>query len=643
MKKVTSTLSALFLCLYVTAQVGALNTGFNTTGIVTSSLNATDDYGTAVATYSDGRVLVVAFNTNQWFTLLRYMPDGTLDPSFGTGGMVMVRNSDDDASAWAVKILSDNSILAAGYAWNDANSGYDMALVKLDEDGDPVTSFGPQGNGWVLTAAAAGTARDEARSIAVQSDGKIVLAGYFNNGGNRDFVVARYSSNGILETGPGGFGGGTGLVTTHINGHDEAYSVAIQPADQKIVVGGISNVGPFNTNIAVVRYNTDGSLDADPGNFGTGGIVDLDLGNNGTGSGDEAYKLLLQPDGKIVLAGMSKAVSATNFDVATVRLTTTGALDPAFNATGAIANRAGSFTAAGIALFNYGPTNTDEGARAIALQSNGDILIGGDADAGASSFSWLLLRYNSDGTLDDTFDGTSNGNGRLNYDITGVRDYGQDIALYNDRIYFTGKANVTVNMNFALIAIQNDGTPLPLVLSQFYAQKQTSKVVLQWQTASEEGVKQFVIERSNDGKTFKAIGTVAATGNSTITRKYSFADNSPFISASNYYRLLMQDADGNFKYSKTLIIKFDGQLSTEMKVYPSIVKDILQVQLPDGMNGNIGIQIIDMNGRVIRRNNIAGDGSALNTTMDVSTLVKGVYIIRASAGNTTSTSRFTKQ
>jgi uncharacterized delta-60 repeat protein len=641
MKKVTSTLSTLFLCLYVSAQVGVLDGGFNTTGTVINALNAADDYGQAVGTYSDGRVVVAAYNTDKWFTLLRYMPDGTLDASFGTAGQVKIRNSNDDAIAYAITVLSDNSLLAAGYAWNPANSTFDMALVKLDEDGDPILTFGPQGNGWILTPV--GTARDEARSIAVQNDGKIVLAGFINNGTDNDFAVVRYSSNGILETGVGAFGGGTGKVTTHINGDDEAYSVAIQSADQKIVVGGISNGSATNSNIGVVRYNTDGSLDAAPGNFGTGGIVDLDLGNNGVGSTDEVYDLALQADGKIVMAGMSKGVSFTNYDFATIRLTTTGALDPAFNATGAIVNRAGAFTAAGIAIFNYGPSNTDEGSRTIALQNNGDILVGGDADGGNPSFAFLLLRYNSDGTLDDTFDGNSNRNGIITYDISGARDYGYDLALIGNRIYFTGSTGNNGTKDVALIAIQNDGTPLPLVLSQFYAQKQTSKVVLQWQTSSEEGVKQFVIQRSNDGKGFKAIGTVAAAGNSATTQKYSFADQSPFMSTNNYYRLLMQDADGNFKYSKTLIIKFDGQLSTEMKVYPSVVKDILQVQIPDGMNGNIGIQIIDMNGRVIKRSNLASDGHALNTTMDVSTLVKGVYVIKATTGNTSVTSRFTKQ
>ncbi len=633
MKQIISTLTTLLLCLGATAQMATLDGGFNTHGHVTHSLHGGDDHGDAIAAHSDGRVIVAAYNTDKWFTLLRYMQDGTLDHSFGTGGIAKVRNSNDDAIAFAIKILSDNTILVAGYAWNPANSSYDMALVKLDESGAPITTFGPQGNGWVLTAI--GSASDEAHSLAVQADGKIVLAGVGNMGATgNDFAVVRYSSNGILETGVGAFGGGTGKVVTPINGIDNALGVAIQPADQKIVVSGTSNDNTNTSNFAVVRYNTDGSLD---GGFAAGGIADIDIANDGAGTKDVGNVLAIQPDGKIVMTGMSKPLGTSNFDVTTIRLTTGGVLDASFNPTGAIVGRAGSFSTPGIAIFNHGPSNTDEGTRTIALQSDGKIIVGGDTD-GTPTFSFLLIRYNSDGTPDGSFDH----DGVATYDITNTRDYGNAIALSNNRIYFTGTTGASGVKNVLLIAIQNAAAPLPLVLSQFYAQKQTSKMVLQWQTTSEEDVKQFVIERSNDGKTYKAIGTVAAAGNSITKKNYSYVDGSPFMNTNNYYRLLIQDIDGNYKYSKILIIKFDGQLTTNMQLFPSYVKDVLQVQLPNGLNGNVNLMVIDMNGRIVKRSNLASDGSALSTTLDVSSLVSGVYVLKAQAGNTAVISRFTK-
>ena len=626
MKKLTSTLTLAIICLYASAQVGALDPLFNSTGTPGYSINSTgagvEDKATSISLHSDGRIVVATYITEEFFTVARYLSTGVLDPAFGTGGIVSLRRiGGDNAASFAVKVLPDNTILVAGF---DFPSSKDFAILKLLENGNPDVGFGTLGTGWVLTDFTGGN--DEAHAMAVNTaDGSIVLAGYSTNSGTKDFAVAKYTSAGVLDP---SFGGGK--VSTNILGNDEAESISIQ-ADGKIVIGGTSDENG-DPNFTVVRYLTDGTLD---GGFGSGGIATFDLANGGVAASiDEGQDLAVQPDGKILLTGLSKANGANNHDVGVIRLTSGGLLDGAFNATGTT----GTTATPGIITFNHGPTNSDEGSYAISLQSNGKILLAGDTDGTGSTFAMMLLRFNSNGTFDTNFDG----DGVATYDIPSTpNDFGYAMILNGNRIYLAGTTGSPKDL--ILAAIQNDGAPLPLVLSSFYAQKQTSKVVLQWQTSSEEGVKQFVIERSNDGKTYKAIGQVAATGNSTLTKNYSFADQSPFMSANNYYRLLMQDIDGNYKYSKTLIIKYNGQLSTNMQVFPSPVKDLLQVQLPDGMKGTVGLQIIDLNGRIVRRNNLASDGNALNTTLDVSTLIKGVYILQAQAGSTTQISRFTKQ
>jgi len=625
MKKLTSTLTLAIICLYASAQVGALDPAFNSTGTPGYSINSTgtltEDKASSISVHSDGRIVVATYITEERFTVARYLNTGVLDPAFGTGGIVSLRrNGGDNAASFAVKVLPDNTILVAGF---DFPSSKDFAILKLLENGNPDVSFGTLGTGWVLTDFTGGN--DEAHAMAVSNvDGSIVLAGYSTNSGTKDFAVAKYTSAGIPD---GSFGGGK--VSINILGNDEVEGVSIQ-GDGKIVIGGTSDEDG-DPNFTVVRYNTNGTLD---GGFGSGGIATFDLANGGVAASIEsAQELVVQPDGKILLTGISKANGASNNDVGIIRLTSGGVLDITFNATGTT----GTTATPGIITFNHGPTNSDEGSYAISLQSDGKILLAGDTDGTGSTFAIMLLRLNTNGTFDTNFDG----DGVATYDVSTTGDFGYAMVLYTNHIYVAGTSGSPKDL--ILAAIQNDGAPLPLVLSSFYAQKQTSKVVLQWQTSSEEGVKQFVIERSNDGKTYKAIGQVAATGNSTRTKNYSFADQSPFMSANNYYRLLMQDIDGNYKYSKILIIKYDGQLSTNMQVFPSPVKDLLQVQLPDGMKGTVGLQIIDMNGRVVRRNNLASDGNALNTTLDVSTLIKGVYVLRAQAGSTTVFSRFTKQ
>jgi uncharacterized delta-60 repeat protein len=623
MKKVTSTFTSLLLCLYVSAQVGALEPGFNnsgTPGYVTHNINPGDDENVqALGVYSDGRVVIAGkmFN-NEYFGLVRYTTLGQLDATFGTGGVVTLRQSTNaEGIPLAITVLSDNKILVAGSSWM---SSKDFAVLKLKENGTPDSTFGV--NGWASTPVLA--FKDEATAMVVQPDGKILIAGtaeVANNSEVFDFAVARFNANGTID---GGFGTG-GVVSTNINANDIPEGIALQK-DGKILVGGTSNKGG-DANYTVVRYTSGGVLD---GTYGVGGIATYDLATFGSaGSYDLGHGMAIQSDDKVILTGFSAPGGGGNGNVVTIRLTTLGQLDA-------------SFSGDGIANFNYGVSNTDEGSRAVALQSDGKIVVGGDTSGEHAWFDLLLLRYKTDGTLDSTF----NADGVALSNLTNSEDeFGYALKLFGNRIYMGGSTGAQGGAkNFVLAVYQNDGSPLPLVLGQFYAQKQTNKVVLQWSTNSEEDVKQFVVERSSDGKTYKAIGTVAAIGNSSLTQKYSFADAAPLMGINNYYRLLMQDANGNSKYSKFLIVKFDGLLTTELKVNPSVVRDILQVQIPDGMQGNIGLQIIDMNGRVIKRSNIASDGNALNTTLDVSNLIKGVYILKASAANnTTSVSRFTKQ
>src|SRR5262249_13706627 len=145
-------------------------------------------------------------------------------------------------------IQADGRIVVAGYAWNGAND--DFALARYNADGSLDTSF--DGDGKVTTAV--GTGDDQGYSVAIQADGRILVAGYTWNGAHYDFALARYNSDGSLDT---SFDG-DGRLTTAIGTDDgQAYSVAIQ-ADGRIVVAGSS----ANADFALARYNADGSLDA---------------------------------------------------------------------------------------------------------------------------------------------------------------------------------------------------------------------------------------------------------------------------------------------------------------------------------------------------------------------------------------------
>jgi uncharacterized delta-60 repeat protein len=257
---------------------------------------------------------------------------------------------------------------------------------------------------------------NEAYSVAIQTDGKLVVAGVSMITGDWDFALVRYTTNGALDN---TFGTG-GKVTTPIGSdHDEAYSVAIQ-TDGKLVVAGSSYNGD-NYDFALVRYTTNGSLDL---TFGTGGIVTTDLGGNG----DLGYSVAIQTDGKLVVAGSGGNANNNNGNSALVRYTTNGALDPYFG-TG------------GIVTTTFGTTGNS-----VAIQTDGKLVV-----AGVTIGNFALARYTSNGSLDLTF-GTG---GRVATNIGSSDDVGQSVAIQTDgKLVVAGYGG---SQDFAVVRYNGEG------------------------------------------------------------------------------------------------------------------------------------------------------------------------------------------
>jgi uncharacterized delta-60 repeat protein len=214
-----------------------------------------------------------------------------LDPTFGGTGKVTTDFAGSDDSAYSVTLQADGKIVAAG----SSAPVSDFAVVRYNTDGSLDTSFG--GTGKVRTDV---ISYDVATSVAIQTDGKIVVAGYAS-GSNYDFALVRYHTDGSLDTSFGGMG----KVTTDFGSDDFASSVAIQ-ADGKIVATGSSG-GLSNNDFALVRYNSDGSLDA---SFGGTGKITTDFGSRAE---DQARSVTIQADGKIVAAGYSGHTATHDF------------------------------------------------------------------------------------------------------------------------------------------------------------------------------------------------------------------------------------------------------------------------------------------------------------------------------------------
>ena len=289
---------------------GGIDTTFGTGGRVTTDFKGSwwdPDEANAVAIQSDGKIVAAGTAGVTDFALARYNTDGTLDTTFGTGGRVTTYSSANtpisSAIASAVAIQSDGKIVVAGYAYNsdqhiDANQ-YDFALARYNTNGTLDSTFGS--GGIVVTAVGPDVDYDYAYAVTIQTDGKIVAAGATgprsNYGGTNDtFALVRYNANGTLDT---SFGTG-GKVTTTIGTYSDAYAVAIQ-TDGKIVATGYSYKGDY-ADFALARYNTDGTLDT---SFGTDGMVTTAISANS--NVDNARSVAIQTDGKIVAAGIDSS------------------------------------------------------------------------------------------------------------------------------------------------------------------------------------------------------------------------------------------------------------------------------------------------------------------------------------------------
>lgn len=387
-------------------------------GIATNALSGGDDFGNASAIQQDGKIVVVGLTTNIGFLstdfgIIRYNSDGTLDNTFSGDGIQITDISGNDA-AFSVFIQPDNKILVSG------KSGDKMSIVRYNSDGSLDNTFGTGGKKIIDI----GSGAECGFSLALQTNGKIVVAGKSNNGANDFIAVVRLNTDGTIDN----TFSSDGIQTTIIgSGNTYGYAVSIQ-SDGKIIVGGGVNTGVRN-NFALVRYNIDGSLD---NNFSEDGIQTTEIGDQAF-----AYSMVIQSDGKVIIGGYSKNGSIEDF--ALVRYNIDGSLDNTFSFDGKIVTN---------------NKNSADGAFASKLQSDGKLVVVG-ASNGQYYFDFALARYNPDGSLDKTF-----GNeGKQLTDVFGFDDYAHSIDIQTDgKILVAGYSSNSTN-NFISIARYNtDGS-----------------------------------------------------------------------------------------------------------------------------------------------------------------------------------------
>jgi uncharacterized delta-60 repeat protein len=383
---ITGLLATLLLTPLSKATDGDLDPTFGSGGQVTTDFRKSADAAAAVALQLDGKLVVggSTFRNNdssgEDFALARYNPDGTLDRTFGKQGKVSTDFPDLAAEISAIAIQPDGRILVAGGTFPVFVFLGDLTLARYNSNGALDRSFG---NGGIVKLEF-GAQGSYGFSVALQPDGKILVAGThfvdFNSddSSDTDFALARLNSDGTLDS---SFGNG-GLVTTDFDGfNDDAFSVLVQPDGRIILVGSAKNPTNFY-DFAAARYLPDGTIDT---SFGSAGKVRTDFGGRDF---DRARSAVLQPDGKLVAAGFATSHNGGMQNFAVARYDSNGVLDP-------------SFDQDGMTQIDFG--SCCQSAYSVLLQADGKIVTVGYPNSESSDSDFVLARLTGNGTLDPTF------------------------------------------------------------------------------------------------------------------------------------------------------------------------------------------------------------------------------------------------
>ena len=559
--------------------------------------------------------------------VISFAQPGSFDLSFNSTGKVMPNFSGYNDMANTTEIQSDGKILVGGRRHDGSNN--DFALIRLNSDGSIDNTFDT--DGIVITSI--GVSSDEIYDISIQADGKILAVGYTENLSGKDIALARYNTDGTLDN----TFDGDGIVTTAIGtNYDVGFSMLLQP-DGKIIVGGIAGNGTYD--FGLVRYNTNGSLD---NTFDFDGKVSFGIGTRN----DYIQKILLQPDNKIVAAGYM--FNGRDHDIAVARFNNDGSIDSSFDTDGKIVTPIGA--------------DHDYCVSAV-LQSDGKIIVVGNTQNSVAQ-KFGLVRYNTNGSLDNTFDG----DGILTSSISSQSDFATSIKIQAD-----GKLVVAgytyFNGDFAMARYNSDGTfdntfDYDGVMNIDFgsggdgindlAIQSDGKYVVCGYYNDSINQQRFAIARLNDvcGIVNNSVTQTGFTLTASLTgAKYQWINcstNLPLIGdtlpslvvTSNGNYAVIIDQNGCIDTSSCFLISNVGitndAVENQLSLYPNPTESWLEVISTSTIES---YDIYDINGAIVLHNTIQEKVA----NIDVSILNNGIYFIKITNNeNTINIKKFIK-
>ncbi|MZR62298.1 hypothetical protein [Alcanivorax sp. DP30] len=496
------------------AAPGDLDTSFGEGGISLSQVGPQlfdgSEFFNAIIQDINGNIVAVGHSSNgnaDDFSIARYTSEGQADVTFGDNGIVLTDLSGSLDQAYSVIEDSSGKLVVAGVSHNGSDT--DFALARYTSEGQLDTSFGD--NGIVITDLSGSS--DQAYSVIEDGNGKLVVAGHSHNGSDYDFSLARYTSDGQLDT---SFGN-NGIVITDLNAasRDTARSLIKDDSGNLIVAGSSRSDTSSDFDFALVRYTNTGQLDS---SFGDNGIVITDL--NATSS-DIAQSLITDDSGKLIAAGSSR--SGTNSAFALVRYTATGQLDTGFGTNGKT-------------LTDIGGSG---GGSSVIQNGNGDLVV-----AGSSNNDFALARYTSEGQLDASF----GDNGMAITDISTQDSARSAMEDANGNLVLAGFSRNSSNLDFTLASFTSEG--------QLNTSFGDNGIVITSQKFSKDQARSIITDSS--GKLIVAGHSYTVTGTDFALARY-LSNGEPDTSFGSEGAVIT-DISANSDYAKSVIEDSNGNL-----------------------------------------------------------------------------------
>jgi uncharacterized delta-60 repeat protein len=565
------------------SQRSMLDVTFGNGGKVVTPINDTSA-ANDVAIQPDGKIIVGGSTTvagRNYFALVRYNIDGSLDNTFGTAGKVVTRLK-DRSSISSIAIQDDGKIVAGGSAYNFStnvfsDSGY--TIVRYNMNGIIDSLFGKNG----ITVVKMSNGTGDLKKLLIKPDGKILTAGTIGKATFENIpVLVQFNSNGSIDS---SFGV-NGKFEGYVNDVERITDMALAKDGKIFVSGQLRNAG-YIGDFALLRFLENGRLD---NSFGANGVVKTDFYN----TIDDANAISVQADGAIVLAGYS---GGGRFELA--RYLPNGSLDGSFGIGGKV----------------FTPIDTMPAvATDLIVEPGGKLIVSGYTYYRTENF--VVTRYHPNGKLDSTF----GNNGIDTTDFAGFRDQAFASALQADgKIVLAGLAGSS-NSKYSIALARYSLTVLPLKLLTLIAQRDGKTNLLEWTTVQEINIDRFEIERSPNGKDYSSIGKMNAG-----LSKYNFTDEKPFTGI-NYYRIKMIDKDGKFEYSPVRRVINSG--SFYVSVYPLPAKGRLNMQIENSKAEKANILVTDISGKTLITNSVTLAAGVNNTFINVQSLSKGAYFLK---------------